>query len=126
MLDGFISRQSNGAAFLYCASRATRRRNSPRDGCVSDTRASSANSALHITLRWLYYAPVLSLFIGIMKMEQNKARDSPREPSSHHTEMLLALLTQREELPKGTADIRARKKLTDQFRPRKIRSTSEY
>lgn len=55
-------------------------------------------------------------------MEQNKARDSPKDPSSHHTEMLLALLTQREELRKGTADIRARKKLTDQFRPRKIRS----
>lgn len=37
-----------------------------------------------------------------MKMEQNKARDSPKESPSHHTEMLLALLTHREELRKGT------------------------
>ncbi|XP_056602022.1 LIM/homeobox protein Lhx3 [Triplophysa dalaica] len=33
-------------------------------------------------------------------MEQNKARHSPKESPSHHTEMLLALLTHREELRK--------------------------
>lgn len=81
------------------ASRATPIRSSTRDASVCETLFASKCAVRNF--QWVI-EKVLLFIIVIMKMEQNKARHSPKESPSHHTEMLLALLTHREELRKGT------------------------